>query len=163
MGLLFLALIVGATRAGHADELLPSWDLDGVWITLGPVGSATRIEGEWTTGAGGELSVAWLREREIPALLGVTLGGIGYTERDGGRLWLEAEVALKEPLPIPVGLAVGSAAEVDRVDPPRFGAQATFWIFTGIVPYVRAGTVALAGDFVELGVMIKLPAIRFVL
>lgn len=135
--------------------------LDGVYITIGPVAGATRVEGDWTTSVGLEISVARVTETRFPAALGVAGGGVSYASRPGGRLWLEAEGALYEPLPFPIGLAAGATAEVDPVRPPRWGAQGTLWLFAGFVPYARVGTVAENGAFVELGVMLKIPAKRF--
>jgi len=146
---------------GWADRPPPSpANLDGLYLTVGPLGGATRVEGAWTTGAGAELSLVRVTERCLPAALGIAAGGVGYTSRAGGRLWLEAEAAIGRPLPVAVGLGLGTAAEVDAVRPARFGAQATLWLFTGILPYLRAGAVQGAGAFVEAGIMIKIPAIK---
>ena len=135
--------------------------LDGTYITVGPVAGATRVAGEWTSSVGLEISVARVTETAFPAAWGVAGGGVSYTSRPGGRLWLEAEGALYEPLPLPVGLALGVTTEVDAVRPPRWGAQGTLWLLAGFVPYARVGAVEENGVFVELGVMLKIPARRF--
>ena len=87
-------------------------------------------------------------------------GWYSYTEQRGGKIWLEAEAALRTP--VPIGLGVGPVAEVDRIRPPRFGVQATLWVMAGVVPYVRVGTLQERGGFLELGLMIKLPLPRVV-
>lgn len=132
-------------------------DLDGLYVTVGPVVSITHVEGAWVTAAGAELAAIHIREHAFPAALGLALGGVAYGARDGGRVWLEAEVAVNDPLPIPIGLALGVAAEVDQTRSPRRGVQATLWAFAGLVPFVRVGTLELEGTFVEAGVMIKIP------
>jgi hypothetical protein len=135
--------------------------LDGTYVTIGPVAAATRVEGEWTSSVGLELSVARVDERRFPAAWGIAGGGVSYASRPGGRLWLEAEGALYRPLPFPVGVAAGVTAEVDATRPPRWGAQGTLWFLAGFVPYARVGAVEESGHFVELGVMLKIPARRF--
>lgn len=160
--------VLGLAGLAHAAEPVPPLpgptlratnDLDGFYVTVGPVGSLTRVQDDWVTGGGGELSFLFIREHRFPAALGLAGGGVAYAARDGGRLWLEVEAALNEPLPLPLGLAVGLASEVDQTRPARLGTQATLWTqILGVVPFVRVGEVELAGQFVELGVMIKLPA-----
>jgi len=145
----------------RAEEPLRSVaDLDGIHLTIGPIASAVRIEEAWTPAAGGEISVVAVREHSHPAAVGFAFGGLSYTDRDGGRLWFEVEAALKDPLPVAIGLGLGAAAEVDPVQNARFGAQATLWVFAGVIPYLRAGRLDREGSFVEAGVMLKIPALR---
>jgi hypothetical protein len=138
-----------------------SSDTDGVYATVGPVASAVRVADDWFSGYGLELSVVRVREQQFPVAIGLAGGGISYAGRAGGRLWLEAETAVEKPLPFGLGLGLGAAAEIDPVRPPRLGVEATLWAFVGIVPYVRVGALQETGAFVELGVMIKIPAHRF--
>jgi hypothetical protein len=152
--------LVFLAAAASAQELPSPGNLDGWYLTLGPVAAAARVENQWVSAVGGELSVLRLAEKRVPAVLGICGGGVSYGSLPGGRLWLEAEVGLEDPLPFALGLAVGATAEVGRVEPPRFGAQATLWALGGFVPYVRAGAVEISGAFVEIGVMLKAP-LRF--
>jgi hypothetical protein len=108
-----------------------------------------------------EVSVVRVTETALPGAIGVDAGGVSFAGRRGGRLWLEVEAAVADPLPFPIGLAAGVAAQVDRDDPMKLGAQATLWFLAGLVPYVRIGAVERAGGFLELGVMLKIPARRF--
>jgi hypothetical protein len=148
--------------AARAEQPPPSpSEMDGVHVTIGPVGAVTHIEDSWYSAAGAELSLVYLREHCLPAAVGLAGGGISYAGRDGGRLWLEAEVAFNRPLPFGIGVSGGVVAEVDPVAEPRYGVQGTLWVFAGVIPYVRAGTVDVSGDFVEIGVMVKIPAVRF--
>lgn len=160
-GAVFLALAVLGTvwvADAHAKPLRrPSSDLDGWYLTLGPVATAISIENSWDGAAGGEVSVVRVAERRIPAAVGMALGGVSYSERKGGRLWLDAELAFSRHLPVAVGLGLGVTAEVDPVRPPRWGAQGTLWVFAGIIPFVRVGTVEEAGAFFEVGLMLKIP------
>ena len=158
LGCALLAWGVGSQDV--SAETLPASSRDGLYVTAGPLGGGTRIEGEWTSGIGLEVSVVSLREQQLPALLGVCGGWYSYTEQPGGRIWLEAEAALGRP--VPIGLGVGAVAEVDRIRPPRFGVQATLWVMAGVVPYVRVGTLQERGGFLEVGLMIKLPLPRVV-
>jgi hypothetical protein len=135
-------------------------DRDGWYVTIGPLGAATLVGGDWVSAVGGELSVVRLRQDHVPALLGLDLGGASYGGKPGGRLWLEAEAALTHPLPFTIGFGLGAAVEVDRVVPPRPGVQGTLWIFAGVIPYVRAGYIETTGAYAELGVLFKVP-VRF--
>mgnify|MGYP001589477805 CR=1 FL=1 len=161
LGVALGALPVRADSAAAPRDVATSARLDGVYLTLGPLGVLTRVHGQTTTGTGLELSVVHVDEHAWLAAYGVAVGGVGYTERDGGRLWLEAEVAHQGSLPVAIGLGLGVTAEVDPVRPPRFGAQATLWVFAGIVPYVRVGTLAQAGTYLEAGIIIKVPVAQF--
>jgi hypothetical protein len=152
----FLVLLAAApARAGEPRPL------DGIWITLGPVAAAARVEDEWHSAVGAELSVARVRESALPAAIGVCAGGVRYTGRRGSRFWLEGELGLASPLPFPIGIAAGGAVQIDPVEPPRFGGQATLWFLAGVVPFVRAGAVERSGAFVEVGLMLKIPVRRF--
>jgi hypothetical protein len=156
LGPQIIVAVLIASAPVAAGELRET-TIDGLYVTAGPLAAGTRIGGEWTSGVGLELSIVGVREHALPAAWGVCGGWHSYTERAGGRIWLEAEVAVKRPLPFAVGLGIGPALEVDRIRPARPGAQATLWIFAGIVPYVRVGALRESGGFVELGVMAKLP------
>ncbi len=151
-----------ADRAAIPDPARSPANQDGLWITLGPVGGASRIDGEWYSSVGGELSVLGLWRHGFPALVGLAGGGVSYQERPGGRIWLDAEVAMNEPLPFAIGLAVGAVTEVDAIRHPRFGVQGTLWVFAGVVPYARVGRLEESGTFLELGLMIKIPVRRVV-
>jgi hypothetical protein len=155
---IFLALVPIAPAS--ADELPSPLDLDGWYVTLGPLGAAVDVAGKWVSAAGGELSVAHLAEAHIPAVLGLCVGGVSYGSLAGGRLWFEGEVGLERPLPFALGIGVGVAAEVATVGRTHLGVQATLWAIGGLVPYVRVGALETTGGFFEAGVMFKVP-IRF--
>ena len=152
-------LVLGTIATARAEPVRET--NDGLWLTLGPVGGATRIGGGWFSAFGLETSVVRLTEGRIPALIGGAFGAVSYAGRDGGRFWLEGEAAVGDPLPFAIGLGVGPCAEIGRQIPTRLGVQGTVWVFAGVLPYVRAGALADVGGFVEIGVMIKVPAIRF--
>ena len=151
--------ILCCAAAARADEPVPVSN-DGLWLTVGPVGGGVRVGGDWFSLFGLEASVVYLRERGHPALIGGSFGGMSYAGRGGGRFWLEAEIAVNDPLPVAVGLGFGPAAEIGRSQPTHLGIQGTLWLFTGVIPYVRAGALEVTGGFVEVGVMIKIPAVR---
>jgi hypothetical protein len=144
-------------NVGYADPPSPA-SFDGWYATIGPVAGASRVADAWFSAVGLELSVVRVDESVFPAALGIAGGGVSYAGRDGGRLWLEVEAGLAGP--IPVGIGLGAAAEVDRIQAPRLGAQATLWLYAGLVPYVRVGTVKTTGSYLELGAMLKIP-VRF--
>ncbi len=107
------------------------------------------------------MSVVRVREHGALAGLGVDVGGVSYAGQAGGRLWLELEAAVHDPLPVAVGLSAGPAVETSLGGIERVGAQATLWLYLGVVPYVRVGTLPADGNFVEMGLMFKVPAHRF--
>ena len=131
-------------------------DLNGTYLTVGPVAGALAIQDSWNSAVGAELSLVRLREGCLPALLGVSIGGVVFDDRKGARTWAELELGI-DRLPVKFGVSAGLAVELDRTLPPHFGAQATLWVFAGVVPYVRIGTLVESGSFFEAGVMIKVP------
>jgi hypothetical protein len=150
----------GVARAEEPKEQVAGHrrasDLDGTYLTAGPVAGAQAAQDTWNAAAGAELSLVRLREGTFPALLGVSVGGLVFDSVPGLRSWAEVELGV-DALPVKFGVSAGFAAQFDRVIPPHFGAQATLWVFAGIVPYVRVGTLDELGSYFEVGVMIKIP------
>ena len=70
-------------RAPSETENPPSWDLDGLYVWLGPVGAASRIDQTWDSTVGGDLSIVRVREREWLGAIGGTVGASRWTERGG--------------------------------------------------------------------------------
>jgi hypothetical protein len=142
---------------GQGEHHRSTANLDGHYLTIGPVAGAAFLENSWISFAGAEVSWMRVREHRIPAAFGIDVGAVSYGELPGGRLWAELQVAFDRPGPLAFGFSAGPTLEVDRVNPPHWGGQATFWIFAGVIPYLRAGTIEERGSFIELGLMIKLP------
>jgi hypothetical protein len=155
---LLCGLWAGSARADRLDS---SADLDGLYLAIAPVGAAVHTETAWDATFGGELMLARITERQTIAVLGLVVGGHRYSERNTGRLWLDGLVGTRRVLDLALGLSVGPTAEVDRVIPPRFGAQATLWAYVGVMPYLRVGAVEKSGTFFEIGLRIPLPALRW--
>lgn len=136
----------------------PSWDLDGLYLWIGPLGAATHVDAVWDSTIGGDLSVVRVREREPLGAIGASIGGSRWTERGGGRIWLDGLVGTR--LGRMVGISAGAVLELDELSHPRLGASAGLWAFLGVTPYLRVGTVQDLGGFVEIGLHIALPVIR---
>jgi hypothetical protein len=136
----------------------PSDDLDGLYLWLGPSGAASRIDGSWDSMVGGDVSVVRVREREAVGLVGASLGAARWTERGGGRLWLDGLVGTR--FGRMVGLSAGPILELDELHHPRVGVSVGLWGFLGVTPYVKVGAVDELGGFVEIGLHIALPALR---
>lgn len=143
-----------------AEPLRSGADLNGVYLALGPVGSAILNEGSWGGGFGGEILLVRVTEQEPVAGLGIAVGGLRFSERKAGHLWGDLIIATNRPFDVAIGVSAGPTIEVDEVVPPRFGAHATVFVFAGVVPYVRVGAVEKSGGFVEIGVKLALPALR---
>jgi hypothetical protein len=138
---------------------LPSWDLDGLYLWLGPTIAAGRGGAEWDSTFGGDATVIRVREREHLGVLGLTFGASRWTVRGGGRVWLDGLVGTR--LGRMVGLSAGPVLELSELAHPRLGGSVGVWAFLGVTPFVRAGTVQQLGGFVEVGVHIALPVIRW--
>jgi hypothetical protein len=144
-------------------------NLDGLYLLIGVEGGPIRIDAQWDSSVGGHLGLVSLSEGRALSLVGLGLGMTQYGERAGGRLWLAPTIGT-DRLGALVGLSAGVAAEweplareqgMTNLPTPRVGAMATAWVFTGVVPYVGVGTFAQTGSFIEFGVRLALPAIRF--
>ena len=147
-----------APAAAGAVAAEPSWDLDGLYLWLGPTGAASRIDAEWDSTIGADATVIRIRERETLGAIGVTLGASRWTVRDGGRIWLDGLAGTR--LWRMVGVSAGPIVELAELAHPRFGGSVGVWAFFGVAPYVRTGMVSDLGGFVEVGVHIALPVLR---
>jgi len=137
----------------------PSWDLDGLHVWLGPVGAASHVDGVWDSTVGGDLTVVRIRERELLGAIGASLGASRWSERGGGRIWLDAVAGTR--LGRMIGVSAGPLIELADVQPPRLGGSVGVWAFLGVTPYARVGTVEELGVFAEVGVHIALPVRRW--
>jgi hypothetical protein len=126
---------------------------------VGPQASAIRLEGGWDVGAGGLALAGWRGPGRI-ALLAAGTSGLFVSQRGGGRLAGELVVGIRAGGAL-AGLAVGPLVELDRVRPPRAGAQATAWLSAGVAPFVRLAGVRDTGSSVEIGVAVALPTLRW--
>ena len=137
----------------------PSWDLDGTYLWLGPVGAASHIDARWDSTFGGEAAVVVVRERAPLALVGANLGASRWTVRGGGRVWVDGLVGT-HVLGRMMGISLGPIAELSEVVHPRPGASIGIWCFAGITPFARLGAVTNLGMFAEVGIHIALPVLR---
>jgi hypothetical protein len=137
----------------------PSWDLDGFYLWLGPSGAASHVDAVWDSTIGADAAVVRIRERDRLALLGGSLGASRWTERGGGRIWLDALVGSRVAGRM-AGVSAGPILELSELAHPRFGGSIGVWAFVGITPFARIGTVQELGTFGEVGIHIALPVIR---
>ncbi len=148
--------------AGFRD----SADLDGTYVWLGPTGAAARVDGASDSTVGGVAAVLVVREASSFAVRGGALGATLWTERAGGRLWLDAVVGTRvggggQPgRGILVGLSAGPLVELAPTEHPRMGGSVGMWAFVGITPYARIGAASEIGAFAEIGVHLMLPVLR---
>lgn len=145
------------------DAAATTASLDGLYLALGPVAAAVYAADDevWDGGFGGELMVVRVRERAWLGAYGLAVGGERFVEAGNGRLWGDFLVATKRLLGVAVGVSAGLAVEVGDLQAPRFGWQTTIWSFAGVIPYVRVGSVEKSGTFVDAGLKIALPALRW--
>lgn len=142
-----------------AATFRPSWDLDGTYLWLGPIGAASYVDARWDSTFGGEAAVVVVHERKPLGLAGVNLGASRWTERGGGRVWVDGLVGT-HLIGRMVGASLGPILELSELAHPRLGASIGVWGFAGITPFARVGTVSKLGIFAELGVHIALPVLR---
>lgn len=135
-----------------------SSDLDGIYLWLGPVGAASRIDGVWDSTIGGELAVIRVRERAPLGAIGASAGAIRWTERGGGRIWIDAIAGTR--LGRMVGASAGPLVELAELAHPRLGGSIGVWAFVGVTPFARVGYVDELGGFAEIGLHIALPVLR---
>ncbi len=137
----------------------PSWDLDGIYLWLGPTGAASRIEAAWDSTIGGHAAVLRIRERDPLGVIGGAFGAQMWTERDGGRLWLDAMVGTRVAGRM-IGASLGPILELGDLAHPRIGGSVGIWTFIGVTPFARIGAVQELGAFGEIGLHIALPVLR---
>jgi hypothetical protein len=159
VALLWLAAVAGA---GVAQGRAFAGPAEG-FVAVAAVGGATRVEGDWDSAFGGEVAVGSLAAGARPALAGwaVSAGAVGFAERTGARLWGELNVASRWPGGWMVGLGAGPAVDLDQEREARAGGQATLWAWLAVIPYVRVGALEHEGEFVELGVRLPFPTVRW--
>lgn len=136
----------------------PSWDLDGVYLWIGPLGAASYTADDWDSTIGGQLAIVRVRERNPVGAIGGSFGASMWTARGGGRLWLDALVGTR--MGKMVGASLGPILELSDERHPHFGGSIGIWAFLGVTPFARVGYVDELGGFAEIGLHIALPAIR---
>jgi hypothetical protein len=149
----------GAPVVVPPASLAPTWDLDGAYLWLGPVGAASRVDAKWDSTFGADASIVVVRERARLALVGANLGASRWTARGGGRIWVDGVLgtSFQDHL---LGISLGPIVELSDVTHPRLGGSIGVWGFAGIAPFARVGSVQNLGTFAELGVHIALPVLR---
>lgn len=148
-------------RSSSPGAASSSADLDGSYLWLGPGGGAARIEGVWHSSFGASITWVRVRERAWLGAVGANLGAARWTERDGGRLWLDGLIGSRRLVGALVGVSLGPVLELGELHHPEIGMSGTIWCFAGVVPYLRAGVIDAAGGFVEVGVQLSLPVTRW--
>jgi hypothetical protein len=137
----------------------PSWDLDGLYLWLGPVGAASHVESKWDSTFGAEAAVVVVHEAAALGMYGADLGASRWTERGGGRIWLDGVVGTRWSGRM-IGASLGPMVELSDLARPKLGASIGVWGYVGIAPFVRVGAVSDLGMFAELGVHIALPVLH---
>lgn len=155
------ATIVLVQRGASAEPLRSTADLDGVYLALGPVAAVVHDPEGWDGVFGGELTVARVTEHRPVAAVAINLGGARFGKRNAGRLWLEGMIGTRRLLGLAWGVAAGPTLEVDEQIPPRAGVQGSVWLYAGVLPYLRVGAVRDGGRFIEIGLKVSLPAVRW--
>lgn len=145
-------------RVGPGN-LRPSWNLDGLYVWLGPTGAASHVDADWDSTFGGDLAIVRVRERALVSAIGIDAGASMWTARGGGRIWADAVIGTRIGKRI-YGLTAGPLVEFADTQHPRYGASVGTWAFFGITPFVRIGAVQELGAFVDVGVHIALPVFR---
>ena len=137
----------------------PTWDLDGLYLWLGPIAAASREASQWDSTIGGDATVIRVREHESLGAIGGTLGAARWTARGGGRIWLDG-LAGTPAWGRMFGVSAGPFVELADLHHPRIGGSIGVWAFLGVTPYARIGAVSGLGAFAEVGLHIALPVLR---
>jgi hypothetical protein len=149
-----------APSAGGPSSLPPSWDLDGLYVWLGPVGAAGRLDGAWDSAFGADLAVVRVREAAPLGAVGVAAGAARWAERGGGRIWLDGLVGTRLGGRM-YGATLGPVIELAELAHTRVGGAVGIWAFFGPTPYARVGVIADGAAFVEVGIHLALPVLRW--
>ena len=136
----------------------PSWNLDGYYVWLGPTGAASHVDAEWDSTFGGHVALVRVRERDRLGVVGAMVGATLWTERGGGRIWVDGLAGTR--ILRMVGVSAGPMVELSELAHPRYGGSVGVWAFLGVTPFVRVGAVEDLGAFAEIGVHIALPVLR---
>jgi hypothetical protein len=136
-----------------------SSDLDGLYLWLGPSGAGSHVDGAWDSTFGADVSVVRVREHEAIGAIGGSFGASRWTERGGGRIWVDAMIGTRV-LGRMIGMTAGPILELSELAHPKVGGSVGAWMFLGITPFARFGTVQDLGMFGEIGVHIALPVLR---
>ncbi|MBT8496119.1 MAG: hypothetical protein KJO07_23950, partial [Deltaproteobacteria bacterium] len=88
---LLCAISTGICHAEGPNKLPEVASLDGVHLTLGPLGNATLADRQWDAAFGAEGGLYWIAEGRTLAVAGLALGGHWFSEREGGRMWVHLE------------------------------------------------------------------------
>lgn len=126
---------------------------------LGPTGAASRVRDRWDSTFGATAAVVRVRERAPLAVIGGSIGAVRWTERGGGRIWVDGLVGTGW-LGRPIGISIGPVLEIGSLAHPRVGVAAGLWMFAGITPFARLGAVTELGVFGEVGIHVALPVWR---
>ncbi|HWO19432.1 MAG TPA: hypothetical protein VNO30_11675 [Kofleriaceae bacterium] len=137
----------------------PTSSLDGLYVWLGPVGAAGRIDADWDSMFGGELTIVRVREAAGLGTVGASAGASLWTARGGGRLWLDGIAGTRLGGRM-YGASLGPLVELAELAHPRVGGSIGLWAFFGPTPYARVGVVEDLGPFVEIGLHLALPVFR---
>jgi len=142
-----------------ASAFRPSWDLDGIYLWLGPTAAASRLDASWDSTVGGHAAVLRVRERQHLGVIGGAFGASQWTERSGARIWLDAMAGTRVAGRM-IGASLGPILELDDLAHPRLGGSVGVWTFLGVTPFARVGLVDELGAFAEIGLHIALPVLR---
>lgn len=145
--------VVGPSKLGSSENL------DGVHVWLGPVGAASRVDAAWDTTFGADLSIVRVREGAALGVVGASAGASRWSERGGGRIWLDGVAGTRLGGRM-YGASAGPILELSELAHPRIGASVGVWAFFGVAPFARMGVVGDLGPFVEVGVHLSLPVFR---
>jgi hypothetical protein len=161
MAMCVAALLSGPSSAAAQEMTGPREPLPDHFAGVAAVGSAVRLEGAWDRAFGAEVGIGRLGEERGLSMWALSGGVLGFSRRSGGRAWTEGMIGTRWPAGIPLGLGAGPAVELDDLRRPRWGGQVTLWALAGVMPYLRLGAVQQGGAFVDLGVRIAFPVVRW--
>lgn len=148
----------GRAETEVPERLLPA-STGSSYLALAPLGGAVHLGGDWDAGFGAALSL--VRLQETGGLVGTEVGGIRLANGEHGLLWADLSLGSRAFGGLLMGIGAGVNAEISPIFTMSWGGHATFWAFLGITPYGRIGVTQIGGTYVEFGIKVPLPALRF--
>ena len=127
-------------------------------LALGPQVAAIHYDSRWDSEVGAELHLAHIRDSDLLAVVGASLGVASFGQEDTLQLSLDVYAGTRSLTKLPIGLSLGPVLKTAPHGRAQLGARSTLWLYHGVMPYLSVAWLSaptvLAQPSVEIGVKI---------